>query len=62
MHGFGFWESATYNGKSSNISANTATAIFTVIVFVRVRVEATEQTSGVGCYPIGSEHVVSEKR
>jgi hypothetical protein len=47
MHDFGFWEAATYNGKSSNISAT-----FTVTVFVGARVEATEQSSGMGCYPI----------
>jgi hypothetical protein len=52
MHDFGFWESAIYNGKSSNISANTAIAIFTVTVFVGAGAEATEQISGAGCYPI----------
>jgi hypothetical protein len=49
---FDFWESATYNGKSLDVSANTATTLFTVTVFVGVTVQATEEIREVRCYPV----------
>lgn len=52
IYDFGFSEAATYNDKFSNISANTAIAIFTVIVFGGDRVDATEEISGMGCSPV----------